>query len=820
MKSKLYCFSIALVLTLLFGLANARQNARVNIKGYVKDAKSGETLPYANISLQGTQFGTASNVNGYFVLVNVPVGACTLRVHYIGYETALVPVDAEKNMGALTISMKPRALEGEEVVVTAENSQTMEIAETVSQLRISPKEIAKLPSVGEVDIFRSLQLLPGISAVNDGSAGLYVRGGTPDENLVLFDGMTIYNVDHFFGFISAFNADAVKDVRVFKGGFPAKYGGRTSSVVELIGKDGSYDDFGADGSVNLLSGSGVFQVPVAGRGAWLVSFRRSYTDIISSGLYDNIYNAISGNNNNGDDAETQTPTPFQGGPGGRFRQFAAQQESFVPEFYYYDFNSKFTFSLTPNNIFSFSVYNGKDNLDESQDLGQRTFRATPFSGTGDSTATAFINDKTNWGNTGLSGKWARVWSDRLYSSFQAAYSVYHSESASGLSTGGDTQNQIRRAFSSDEENEVIDFTLRFDNEFQLSATHKFEFGASYTDSDVSLNFVANDTITILQRDDNARHFSYYLQDQWQIFQPLQVTLGMRATNYEPTQTTYWEPRASLRFNLNSRIALKGAWGQYHQFVNRVVNENVLEGNRDFWLLADDDLAPGFAEHRIAGVSYENRDWLFDIEAYHKDLDGVSEFSQRFRRSPDTEPEDLFFTGTGVSKGLEFLAQKKSGKLNGWASYTLGKVEYNIATFNNGDPYPADQDRRHELKLVSSYRLGKFDLAATWVYASGAPYTSPEAQYSIELLDGQTRSFIHVSDKNVNRLPAYHRLDLSASRRFSSNTLNFDLGLSVFNFYNRANTWYREYLLDTTPVVVRDVTTLGFTPTVTFKVGMR
>jgi hypothetical protein len=223
--------TLLLLLIVLFAPAKsfvfAQQAEKVNLKGYVKDEKSGETLPYANVSLKGTNLGTASNVSGYFVLVNVPAGLCTLRVSYIGYETVELPVQAKKDLAALTIKMKAIIIEGEEVEVTAEKLQTMEVSETVSELRMSPKEIAKLPAIAEVDIFRSLQLLPGISAVNDGNAGLYIRGGTPDQNLVLFDGMTIYNVDHFFGFISAFNADAVKDVRVFKGGFPAKFGGRT-----------------------------------------------------------------------------------------------------------------------------------------------------------------------------------------------------------------------------------------------------------------------------------------------------------------------------------------------------------------------------------------------------------------------------------------------------------------------------------------------------------------------------------------------------------------------------------------------------------------
>ncbi|KAA3656050.1 MAG: TonB-dependent receptor [Calditrichaeota bacterium] len=783
---------------------------KTTIKGYVLDKKTGETLPYANVTIPGSNLGTSSNQQGYFVLLNVSVGPCTLRVHYIGYNKADVALAVKKNMPPLKIKMQPIVLEGDEVTITAESYETVQVAKGISELKISPRGISKLPSVGEVDIFRSLQLLPGISAANDGSSGLYIRGGTPEQNLALFDGMTIYNVDHFFGFISAFNADAVKDVRVFKGGFPAKYGGRTSGVVELTGKSGSYDDFHAAGNINLLSGSGVVQVPLKGKGSWLTTFRRSYVDFLNSGLYDKIYDAVSGANNGTDE---QTTSDVGGrGPGGR----DFQQELIMPDFYYYDLNSKLTYSHTPNDVFSVSLYRGRDFLDESQYLGQRTLG--PMGGGGE--VDASINDLTEWGNTGLSVKYAKVWSDRFISSFLGSFSRYNSQSATSRAFRGGDENTIRGGFSSNEENNVEDTTYRMDNELHLSASHKLEFGLGLTKIATMLDFTANDTLSILNRKDNADQFAFYFQDEFKPSTLLNLTVGARVVDYNLTGKKYLEPRASINLKLTDKIDFKGAWGHYHQFINRIVNENVLEGNRDFWLLSDESLDPGFSEHFILGTSYENSNYLFSAEAYFKNMDGVTEFSQRFRRSPDTEPEDLFFTGTGISKGLEFLAQKKHGRFNGWLSYTLSKVDYDIEVFNEGEPYPADHDRTHEFKSVGSYSWNDWTFAATWVYASGAPYTAPESQYSIELLDGSERSYIHVSDKNANRLPNYHRLDLSATRGFSTENIRYELGLSVFNLYNHDNVWYREYVLDTSPIIVRDVTTLGFTPSINFKISMK
>jgi len=236
------------------------------------------------------------------------------------------------------------------------------------------------------------------------------------------------------------------------------------------------------------------------------------------------------------------------------------------------------------------------------------------------------------------------------------------------------------------------------------------------------------------------------------------------------------------------------------------------------------LQPGFSEHFILGLDYETNDYLFSVEGYYKNFENLMEFSQRIRRNPREFSADAsnyvanFFTGSGFAKGIEFLAQKKFGAFNGWVSYTIGKVEYTFPEIDNGDPFPAAQDRTNEVKLVGSYSLGKWSFSSTWVYATGQPYTSPESQYFITLLNGDTESYIHVSEKNSYRLPDYHRLDISASYKFANKSLDGEIGVSVFNLYNNQNIWYKKYDLEVSPIVITDVTMLGITPSVFIKLN--
>lgn len=783
---------------ILLALVAIKANAQLTLSGKVVEEGSGEPLSYANVVIKSKGAGTTTNVDGFFTLYGIPSDTSILQFSYVGYDILEVTYSNLKAKNTV-IALKPISTSLNEVVIQAETSNYINVAEGVSKVSLSTKQITTLPSVGEVDIFRSLQLLPGVSATNESSSGLFVRGGTPDQNLVLLDGMTVYKVDHFFGFFSAFNANAIKDVQLFKGGFPAKYGGRTSSVVDLTGKTGSFEKVGASVGVNFLSANGMVEVPIGRKLSILLAGRRSFTDIIQSDLYKSITGKFVSNDQ-------------------QFRNL--NFNSIEPDFYFYDWNSKLSFRPTDKDMISFSVYSGRDFLDQSRDL----LRIIDFgSNIPERHVTIDVSEKTDWGNKGGSLKWSRQWNGRWYTNFLVAGSEYFSNyNVDGvfqltIPSMDSLVNEIRR--TGIETNSVRDYSVKLDNEVQLSEKHKLLFGAAYTTTSVDYSAVQNDSIPVLESDKESYYASVYIADTWQPTPKITVDPGLRASYYELTDDFLYSPRLNVAYQLTNKIKLKAAYGLHYQFVNRVINETITEGSRDFWILADGDLVDvSSAIHYVAGISYESNGWLFDMEGYWKELKGLSEFSLQNRSSESYNPEELFYKGHGSARGVEFLIQKKAGQFSGWLSYTLGQVVHTFPELNEGKPFYALHDQRHEVKLVSSYDIGEWSIAANFVFGSGKPFSEPEGFYNITQLNGDSLQFVSVGAKNGSRLPAYHRLDLSIHHRFPIGKAKGDLGVSLFNIYGRKNVWYYKYDFDQTPYLRTEVNYLGFTPNVSLTVS--
>ncbi len=774
-----------------------------NLSGKVVDEVNGEALSFATVGIIGTNLGTTTNADGFFTLLNIPTDTMMLTIQYVGYKNSKVSIKdiVDKNPLIIKLGISEQRLE--EVVVSASNldNQMISATENISQIRISPEALNALPSMGEKDIFRSIQLLPGVSGTNEASSGLFVRGGTPDQNLVVLDGFTVYHVDHFYGFFSAFNPNAIKNVQVHKGGFESKYGGRLSSVMELTGKTGNQNKFSGGAGIGAISANAYVEVPMGDKFNLFLAGRRSYTDIISSGIYNDVFDLY----NDDESINNQNPSlPSRPGRGN-------QQEESAPSFFFYDANAKLSFRPSDKDIVSLSYYSGKDDLDNSR-ITTNSFE----DGNGDLTSiNRDITDLLQWGNIGTSLRWARQWNDRFYSNAITSFSNYFSDRDRINDVTIDRADTlINRRIGTEEVNDLFDYSFAINNEYLLNQFHTLEFGAQTIFNNISYSFVANDTVSVINEKNKGVQAAFYLQDTWEVNDRLTMSGGLRSTYFDVTEKMYVEPRLSASYSLSKKWKLKAAWGHYYQFVNRIVREDVSQGSRDFWLLADDQNSPvSFSRHLIGGISYETNGWLFDVEVYDKSLDGIVEYSNRQSATAlvDLEDTNYFFEGIGVARGVEWLIQKKTGNYKGWLSYTVGEVVHNIPGISD-DPFYALHDTRHEINLVNTYEIGRWEFGATWVYGTGKPYTAPYGEYQLSTLDGATYNYISVGAKNSFRLPDYHRMDLSANYKFKmGETGSGQIGLSLFNLYNRDNTWYKEFQTEEDEFVETDVKLIGFTP---------
>lgn len=770
------------------------------LSGKIKDKATGEALPNATVQVKGAKTGVAANVDGYFLLTNIPSDTSTIVVTYLGYPPTEVKLTKAQSYSDFKIELASDAKELNTVTVVAAKKQDVVMADrnTVGVIKMTPKLLQQLPNVGEKDVMRSFQLMPGVSASNESSSGMYVRGGTPDQNLVVYDGFTVYHVDHLYGFYSAFNSNALKDVQLYKSSFESRFGGRLASVTEITGKDGNQNKFNIGADVSLLSLNAYAEVPIGDKFSSIVAFRRSY----KGPFYNEIFTMFN---------------PSSSGGGGK----AGESSSSTVASYFYDLNGKFTYRPTKRDIISLSIYNGTDHLDNS---GSGKADAT-----GGGTITASSTDLTNYGNFGSSLKWSRKWSDKLYGNTLVSFSNYYSirnntQSKTLTSPSGTVQTSTQGLY---ENNDLNDFSFKSDYQYELKNNRQLLFGVFGSYYDIAYQYTQNDTVSVVNKKSNETSAGAYLQAKLKFAKDkLMFVPGIRASYYSGTGKPYFEPRALATYALTDRVTLKGATGLYYQFANRITREDILAGSRDFWLLANGTSIPvSSATHFTFGTSYENNNYLFSVEGYYKKLNNLTEYSLRFNpqpQGPGVSLSENFFSGYGDAKGIEFLAQKKIGKIAGWVSYTLGQARNNYAVYSD-TYYPANQDVTHEFKAVGIYKLKKLDFSATWVYATGRPYTGPSGAYNVTLLDGSSQNFYTVTAKNGQRLPAYHRMDIAANYKLfgKKNGKEFgSIGLSIFNVYNRINTWYKQYTIVNNQILQNNVNYLGLIPNLTFSYNLR
>ena len=802
MVGLLWCLSPLVLFGQESGEKTLLQKEKGSISGTVQDS-SGGRLPSVLLSIKGLEVSAATDERGAFALPDVPVGNLVLIVALSGFTTKDIPVTVQVGRDTVLSITLELASQEFSVSVTQTLPKLMSASESIGVVQVLPEQMATLPSLGEKDIFRSLQLMPGISATNEASSGLYVRGGTPDQNLVLFDGFTVYDVDHFFGIFSAFNASAVENVSMYKGGYESKYGGRLSSVVEMTGKGNNKEKMAFGGGIGLMSYNAYLNGPLGKVGSYMFAGRRSYQSPLSNKIRENYSDSAPG-----------------GGPGGggrRFNEFISQ-----PKSWFYDLNGRIALTPSSTDKVILSFFNGIDDFDNSRTINRSMPNNSNLSVTGK------IVNLSQWGNTASSLRWHRDWNSRFSSDLTLAASRYfkNGERSSEMETkyvsSGSTYSKTQ--MGSTERNRVYDTTLRWQNLLIPQSQHVVEFGAEFVRNTIRYDFDFNQNAASITRKSMGDQIAVYLQDRWQLGKKFEFTPGLRATRYNRIGEYYLEPRLSFILHVSDKLRLKAAGGQYHQFVRNLVREDPMQGDQDFWTMADGQVVPvGKATHYIGGASYETEKYLFDVEAYRKNLTGLAEFASlrlgRFRRlppipgNPPPAPVDftrLFFTGTGRADGVELLAQKKFGTNTGWLTYTYGKVLYVVPGLSS-IRYPASHDSTHEVKIVDSHSWRNLVFSGSWIFATGKPFTEPTGVEEITLPNGRIISIPKFGDKNGARLPAYQRLDLSATWNFYTGETNAArLGFSVFNATNHANIWKREYDSIGTELLPTDVQYLGWT----------
>jgi hypothetical protein len=680
------------------------------------------------------------------------------------------------------------------VQINARSKNLLEIDENISQLTFNTSEISTLPNLGENDVFSALRRLPGISGGQDAESGLRIRGGQTDQNLVMFDGISVYHVDHLFGFLSAFNSNVIKNVRVNKGGFDARFGGRSSGVVDITGIDGNKVKPSIQAEATMLSANVLLELPVVKNKASLVfGYRRAFTNLIQSPTYQNIFNNIF-NSSLPNTLENNTNV-FDGNE--------------TPNYFFSDLNAKFNFKPSEKDAISLSYYQGQDDLDIT------------FDGSLDN-LTRISEDQTNWGNQGGSLKWSRKWSPKLFTYANYGVSQYSSnlEAQETFLAEADTFSQ--RFF--EQQVEVNDNTFRLDNNYTINKTTGIEFGWWNTSNQIVSQ--AQDQSEILQDSTiSAVSNAFYLQLEKRLGR-LNTKIGLRATHYSRDGNIYPEPRLSLSYNLTPKLTLKGSYGIFHQMIRRLNERSLYFSIPETWTLSGDNTIPVLrSDHYILGVVYKIDDWEISVEGYHKYERGVVEFLFPEFGIPTGSLDQFALDGNRRIFGVDALLKKSFKNQNIMLGYTFISSESRYDDINQGDYFDSPGVSNHEMSLIYSLQYKRWDFSAAFVLANGVPYTPVLGTFIVTTPNGDQQQFVTIGGVNSKRLEWYHRLDVSAGYTIPLRTGVLQMGVSLYNVYDNLAVKYVDYFRipredsEFYDLGQRDIQTLGFTPSVFLKLNL-
>ncbi|MBN8572579.1 MAG: TonB-dependent receptor [Candidatus Kapaibacterium sp.] len=728
------------------------------LSGYVKDAKSKETLVGAAVTVKGKKIGAYTNKNGFFTLKNIPAGKNTIIVSYVGYRKYEKTIDfAEKESKQLTLELN--VLEGETQEVVVEADRAAELREiSVSKVNIPVQQLQQLRVGGEADIFRALQFLPGVLTSSQISSGLFIRGGSPDQNLVLLDGSTVYNPSHLFGFISAFNPDAIKDVELIKGGYPAEFGGRLSAVLNLTQKDGNREKVEGVASIGIISSRGSLQGPTPwDGGSFFLGARRTYLDLITSALPE----------------DPQNP---------------------IPDFNFYDLNAKISQDLGPNDRLFLAGFYSADNLG----LGG-----------------AGIEFNLGISNRAGSLRWTHIFSDDLFSTFNLSASRY-GNNFDGNNSGFtfEIKNSIVDYTAK------YDLEWLATNELTIKGgieqtwynfSYFQRFGAEDsipqqgTNSAGSVNFTVPDFVT-----------SVFAQANYRITDDLSFQAGLRFNYWDSSSVKVFDPRLAMRYQVNEDIAVKGSVGIFHQYLRLASQPDFTFF--DTWLPTDRSVPASRADHYILSVETQPYDgYQLNFDTYYKRLYNLSELNQTATSA--NRVADVFFNGDGWAYGFEVFLQKKIGDFTGWAGYAFGFVEGKFDSVNQGRIFRPKFDRRHDFKVVGLYKLNDhWEFGATFTFQSGQSYTAATSRIgSFQPGDPIPSPYIVPGDRYGLRLPNSHQLNFNVNYLTTLFDLPARLMIDIYNVYSRRDVWFRLYRTNTDVTTVEDIRLLPIIPTVALEV---
>lgn len=774
-----------------------RKPKQVTVSGFVRDKRSAESLIGASVYESGSRVGTASNNFGFFSLT-LPGGDITIRASYIGYTGRLYNLTGLERDTVLTIELEPSA-SLQEVVVTGQSTSKQSVLSTqMGALEINQQTIRSTPVMfGEADIIKTLQLTPGVSSGTEGTAGMYVRGGNVDENLFLIDGNPVYQINHIGGIFSAFNPEAISGMDFFKSGFPSRYGGRLSSVVDVHMKEGNMKEYHGSATLGLISGNLNFEGPIVkDRTSFNISLRRTWLDVLSAPAL-----AIANKITKKDGIRTRARYAF------------------------HDLNLKVNHIFNDRSRMYFSLYNGNDVL-----KGGSTDYPSDFYS--DVKSYNYDTDVSlRWGNIMATTGWTYVFNNRLFGKFSGVFTRYHSKLRSTELDieGKEGESGYSERFSENSTNTgIMDLGVRTSFDYLPVHSHHIRFGGDYlvhrfrpeynrsSSFDKSQDFISNINKEYANDLLWGHEAGVFAEDDWTLLPSVRINAGVRFSLFNVQGKTYTgvEPRVSLRWLLADNLSFKASYSRMNQYVHLISN-SFISLPTDAWMPVTRKLKPLLSDQVSAGFYYDlNKTYSFSVEGYYKTMENLLEYRDGHTFTPSyLNWEEKLTAGDGRAYGAEFMVRKETGRTTGWIGYGLSWADRKFDELNLGERYPARFDNRHKLNIVVMHKISpKVEISAAWSYASGNHVTLSLENYmengSLNYVHGNGYDLPYTGSwgidyyegRNNYQLPAYHRLDLGIKIYRPKKKGRMGIWtVSIYNVYSRMN----PFMIHKTDKEVRD-----------------